>query len=196
MTEDNEAILAAAEVISVLESMGVEVFLVGSLASSLHGILRATADADLVAHLQPGQADELAHRLGDAFYASAEAIADAARHHRSFNLIHLATMFKVDVFVPIRRGFDLSCAERARPMMFNEAQNLGPYPVTSAEDVVLKKIAWYREGSGISDLQWGDILTVLRVQAGRLDLGYMRKWATEIGVPDLLEKALTEADLR
>ena len=65
--------------------------------------------------------------------------------------------------------------------------------VTSPEDIVLAKLEWYRLGNEISDRQWMDILGVLRVKTGDLDLKYMHKWADELSVSDLLERALQEA---
>jgi hypothetical protein len=55
---------------------------------------------------------------------------------------------------------------------------------------VLAKLRWYRAGGESSDRQWADVLGVLRVQAGGLDLDYMRRWAKNIDVLDLLERAL------
>jgi hypothetical protein len=42
--------------------------------------------------------------------------------------------------------------------------------------------------------QWRDILGVLKVQAGRLDLDYLSKWAQELNVADLLQRALKECE--
>jgi hypothetical protein len=66
----------------------------GSLASALHGVMRATMDADLSAERRQEHIEPLALALGDAFYADIQAMHHAVRHHRSFNLIHLETAFK------------------------------------------------------------------------------------------------------
>jgi len=65
--------------------------------------------------------------------------------------------------------------------------------VTSPEDVILSKLEWYRMGGEVSDRQWRDILGVLKTRQGELDLDYLRKWAGELKVSDLLERALREA---
>jgi hypothetical protein len=67
--------------------------------------------------------------------------------------------------------------------------------VVSPEDVILLKLEWFRLGGEMSDRQWGDILGVLRVQAGQLDADYLDHWAAELGVLDLLGKARDEATL-
>ena len=58
-------------------------------------------------------------------------------------------------------------------------------------DTVLRKLEWYRLGREVSDRQWNDILGVIRTQGDRLDFDYLRHWASELGVADLLERALT-----
>lgn len=63
----------------------------------------------------------------------------------------------------------------------------------SPEDTVLQKLDWYRKGNEVSERQWGDVLGVLSVQGDAFDLAYARMWAPDLGVLDLLERALTEA---
>jgi len=66
--------------------------------------------------------------------------------------------------------------------------------IATAEDIILAKMEWYRQGGEISDRQWRDILGVLKVQAGRLDLDYLQKWAAELNVANLLQRALKESE--
>ena len=68
-----------------------------------------------------------------------------------------------------------------------------PLFVASAEDVILHKLRWYRLGNEVSDRQWQDVLGVLKVQRGRLDLDYLHQNADRLEVEDLLERALAEA---
>lgn len=176
-------------VTDALESLGVLYTLGGSMASSLHGEPRFTRDADLLADLRPEQAAPLVDRLKDAFYIDLEAVLGAIRRKRSFNLIHLATAFKVDVFVSPNRPF-----ERARLARREEASGPGyRMYVSTAEDIALAKLEWYREGGETSDRQWRDILAILAIQGERLDVEYLRTWASSLGVEDLLERALSES---
>jgi len=99
-----EQIAVTLLVIDALEKLGVRYLIGGSLASAIYGVPRATMDADLVADLRVEHAEALARALADAFYVDAEMIRDAVRQQRSFNVIHLETAFKVDVFVRSNRS--------------------------------------------------------------------------------------------
>jgi hypothetical protein len=179
-------------VTDALEALGVEYAIGGSLASAVHGVLRATMDADLVADLHMEHAEPLAQALGNSFYADVEMMHDAIRRHASFNVIHLETMFKVDVFVAKPRAFDRSQLARRQLHLLSEDPQIHAY-VTSAEDIILSKLEWYRMGESVSDRQWRDVLGVLKVQGDRIDHDYLRRMATTLDVTALLERALDEA---
>jgi len=188
-----EQIAVTMMVADVLDALGVSYAIGGSFASALHGVMRATMDADLVADLRLEHTDPLAQALGNAFYADVEMMRDAIRRHSSFNLIHLETTFKVDVFVAKPRTFDRSQLARRQLYLLSEDPERHAY-VTSAEDIILSKLECYRIGGEVSDRQWRDVLGVLKVQGDRLDRDYLRRMATELKVADLLERAFGEAE--
>jgi hypothetical protein len=104
MKKDSEAnfvdpILIIQNVAGVLESLEIRYFLTGSFASSLHGIPRATNDADLVVEMTEREIPLVFDHFRNEFYVSMDAIREAVIRQRSFNLIHLLTMFKIDIFV-------------------------------------------------------------------------------------------------
>jgi hypothetical protein len=187
-----EQIAVTLIVADALEALGVAYAIGGSFASAVHGVMRATMDADLVADLGLEHAGPLAQALGDAFYADPEMMRDAIRQHGSFNLIHLDTLFKVDVFVARPRDFDRSQLARRQLHLLSEDPERRAY-VASAEDTVLAKLEWYRRGGEASERQWRDLLGVLKVQGDRLDRDYMCRMVAQLGVADLLSRAFEEA---
>jgi len=186
-----EQIAVTTLVTGALEALDVPYAIGGSFASALHGVMRATMDVDLVADLRQEHVAPLVQALGEAFYADTTMMHEAIDQRRSFNLIHLASMFKVDVFVARSRDFDRAQLARRQLHLLGEQPECWAY-VASAEDTVLAKLEWYRSGGEMSDRQWRDALGVLKVQGRRLDLSYLRHMAAGLGVRDLLERAIQD----
>ena len=187
-----EAIGVTLRVTAILEKLDVPYLVGGSLASSLHGEPRATQDVDIVADLQLQHVEPFVAALREDFYVDEPAVRDAVKRRSTVNVIHLETMFKVDIFVAGPQRSTRRELERKRPYKL-DVQPPAEINVASPEDIIVQKLHWYRLGDHVSDRQWSDAMGVLRIRNRKLDLDYMRDLAREMGVGDLLARALTEA---
>jgi hypothetical protein len=176
----------------VFEKLGVPDLIGGSLASTLHGMVRTPQDSDIVAEMRPEHIQPFVSAWEADFYVDQEMIAETIQRNSSFNIIHHDTMFKVDVFIPRPRPFLKSQLARARRQTFTLGKEVSA-KFASPEDTILSKLEWYRMGGESADRQWRDILGVLKTKAGDIDLDYLHQWARELKVSDLLERALTQA---
>jgi len=188
-----EPIAVTLQVVDVFESLGIPYFIGGSLASAIHGVVRATMDVDLVADMRLEHVAPLVNALGKSFYVDEEMIRAAITHHSSFNIVHLETMFKIDVFLRKGHPFEQAQFERRAKQALTTEPERSVY-IASAEDIILAKLEWYRMGGEVSDRQWNDVLNVLKVQKERLDRSYLERWATQLGVADLLQRSWEEAE--
>lgn len=179
--------------IEVLDELGVPCHIGGSVASSIYGIPRLTIDIDIIADLHQEHVRPLVTRLQSDYYIDADMIRDAIRRRSSFNIIHLDTMLKVDVYIPKSRPFDQEELRRVQQEVLLEGTR--PFNVASPEGTILNKLEWYKMGGEVSDRQWNDILGVFKVQGDHLDMAYLQRWAAVLNVTNLLERALVDAGL-
>jgi hypothetical protein len=183
---------ALALFVGILDRIGVAYLVVGSVASSIHGVPRMTQDVDMVVAMGPENVLPLVAAARDAFYVDETTIREAVTRCECFNAIHLDTIAKIDVF--IRDGSEWTQREWERRVR----SRIGDQPdspevhIASAEDMILRKLAWFREGGGISDRQWRDVLGMLQVRGSELDRAYLEEWASRLGLDGLLNRAVRE----
>jgi len=123
------------------------------------------------------------------YYIDAEMIKDTIHRCSSFNLIHLETMIKIDVFVVKDQQYDSQALTRRQADTLYEESSRKFY-LSSPEDIILSKLQWYQIGSGVSEQQWKDVLGVLKVQDDKMDSEYLRYWASRLNLSDLLNALL------
>jgi len=174
------------------ERAGVPYALVGSLASTLHGEPRGTLDVDFATLMQAGHVDRFLQGVSGAFATDADWVREAVRHRRLFQLVHLASFIKVDVYVRDREGPDAAQVLRAQRLVLGDDPGDG-LSVASAEDTVLQKLAWFQQAGGSSDRQWRDVVGVIKARQATLDHDYMLRSAAGRGLGDLLHKAMSAA---
>jgi hypothetical protein len=190
-----EALAVTLQVIGALEQLRVPYVVGGSIASSIYGKPRATQDVDVVADLRDEHVAPLITALRNDFYLDEPAIRDAVRRRSTFNVIHLVTMFKVDVFVAKNDAATVQELARRRSYVPPEAPHV-QIALASPEDIIVQKLYWFRLGDHVSERQWTDALSVLSVRGKDLDQEYMRDLANVMGVEDLLMRALHDSGLQ
>jgi len=176
--EQDELLQAA---VGALERLGLRYFVTGSMATIFYGEPRFTNDIDIVIDLPTAQVAEFCAAFpAPEFYMSEESVRLALRRRSQFNVIHPASALKIDFMVADDSAFNRSRfarRKRLRAAPGFEAQ------FAAIEDVVLKKLEYYREGG--SDKHLRDIASMLKVSGATIDEEYLEKWAERLGVTDL-----------
>src|SRR5687768_17145505 len=181
-----------AQVVIVHEQVGIRDVIVGSFASSMHGMYRATADIDILADIELDQVRPLVEVLQENFYIDEQAVRNAVAQRRSFNAIHFDSVFKVDIFVSKDDAFARAQLDRRQLRRISPESDDAVF-VATAEDTVIAKLLWYQAGEEISTNQWNDVVGILGTSQDGLDFQYLRLWAETLGVAELLQKATDEA---
>jgi hypothetical protein len=177
--------------VALLDDLGIPYALGGSLASTFFGEPRSTTDVDLAVVVDVETGERLLARADAEFYVPTESARQAIREHDSFNLLSIEGGMKVDLFVLGDGLLDRRQIERRINIAVPGAGD-GLW-VTSPEDQVLRKLDWFRQTGSTSDRQWRDVLGILRVCGESLDLDDLRATAVELGLTDLLARALDDA---
>jgi hypothetical protein len=185
----SDPLVVVARLAEIFDHLGIPYFVGGSLASSLHGIPRASNDVDVAAVVKPAHVQKLIRALEDEFYVAEEFIVEAIRDLGSFNVIHLGTMFKADIFVLEEQGWPQRQMLRARTEVIASEDTSLAIRFATPEDTILQKLMWYREGGSVSEQQWKDVQGVLQVQGEALDFAYMEECARILSIADLLQRA-------
>lgn len=164
-----------------LARAGIPHMLVGSFASSFHGIPRSSQDLDLV--IDPDLVS-LQRFLADLpaadYYADADAAVDALDRRRQFNVIDMTTAWKADLIVRKARPFSIEEMRRR-----TEGDLLGTRVfVASPEDTLISKLEWAKLGGG-SDLQLRDAAGILELRGADLDIAYIERWVADLDLEDL-----------
>lgn len=173
-----------ARTVAALDDTGVPYMLSGSFASTLFGSPRATQDIDIVIEPTLGSLERLLfHFAGDAYYVNRDAAREAYGLEGMFNVIDLATGWKIDFIMRKSRPFSREEFGRRRLV---ETSGLRLY-VASAEDVAVAKLEWAKLGE--SERQIRDVAGILRVQGETLDLEYIRRWVAGLHLENQWEAA-------
>jgi hypothetical protein len=175
----------------VFENLRIAYCIGGSMASSTYGTVRFTQDADITVEPFEQIAEKFYEMLKNDFYISTEAMNQALQNRSSFNIIHLATAFKIDIFIRTETDFQKQMLSRARKLRLGTGTKMLSF--VSPEDIILLKLDWFRQSGLTSQRQWSDVQGVLAGQAKVLDFDYLKNWAKKLGLNELLTKAISES---
>ncbi len=139
--------------------------LTGSFASAHYGAPRATLDIDIVIAADPGQLRTFMQSLPSGeYYSDLDAALEAHRRQSLFNVIDLATGWKIDLIIRKSRAF--SQEEFVRRQLV-KVQGPCLFSWRSAEDVVIAKLEWSKLAQ--SQRQIEDVAAILRLRGETLD---------------------------
>jgi hypothetical protein len=134
-----------------------------------------------------GKVNALRDALGEDFEVDTDMLRDAVLHARSANAFYLPVVTKIDLFGRGYEPFDESEFSRRKAIVVRASGE--SLVVKSAEDTVLRKLLLFREGGEVSEKQWRDIVSVLRISADTLDDAYLNTWAGRLKLEALLARA-------
>ncbi len=164
-----------------LEGAGVAYMLTGSVALSYYAEPRMTRDIDLVVELAGSDAPSVVKLFAPDYYVSDDDVERAISARGMFNILHLQKVVKLDLIVrkdtPYRQH-EFGRRQRVRLPGFDAW-------IVSREDLILSKLAWAKDSA--SELQVRDVRALL---AGSADEAYLRRWAKELSVTELLESCM------
>jgi hypothetical protein len=186
--------LNEAEIIALVakrfEELKIPYYIGGAVASIIHGEERFTKDADIVIRILPVHIKKFVQAFETDFVVSEDMVRDSLTRRYAFNIIHIDTAYKIDLY-PISDEDEMELAAFAR----RQRRDIGTGEIwlAAAEDVVLAKLRWFRKGGEVSEKQWRDVLGVLKVQGENLDFAYLEQMAARFGLADLLKQALEDA---
>jgi Nucleotidyl transferase AbiEii toxin, Type IV TA system len=164
-------------IIAALDSAAIRHMLTGSFAGAFHGNPRATQDIDLVIEADEHQVRTFIQSLPTAeYYADEGAALEALRDETQFNIVDLASGWKIDLIMRKSRPFSVEEFGRRRTVDF-EGTKLS---VATAEDLIIAKLEWAKRGE--SNRQIEDVAMILELRAAELDDAYLRRWVERLGL--------------
>jgi len=172
-----------ARIVALLDAANIPCMVSGCVASTYHGVPRATQDLDVVIDPTDAALANFAQAaLKNDLYVDPDRAREALRQRRQFNVIDATSGWKADLIVRKDRPFS---REEFSRRVHARLLDVDVW-VATPEDTVLAKLEWSARGG--SDLQMEDVAGIVRVRAQDLDRVYIRRWAAELGVLEIWER--------
>jgi len=166
-------------IIVLLDQAGIGYMLSGSFASAYYGAPRSTQDIDFVIEATPAQLRAFVDALpSNEYYADLNAALEAHQRQSMFNMIDLATGWKIDLIIRKSRAFSHEEFRRRQRVSLQDVSLF----VASAEDAVISKLEWAKVAQSRRQIE--DVAALLRVRWDLMDRSYLEKWIAELGLTD------------
>ena len=180
------------KIIQILENIGIQYMVTGSVVSSLQGEPRSTHDTDIIISLHEPDIKKLVKVLPQTdFYLDESSILESISTIGMFNLIDVKEGSKIDFWVLTDEPFDRSRFSRRHTEEFMGIKMW----VSSPEDTILAKLRWAKLSGG-SEKQFIDALRVYEVQFEKLDMDYLEIWVKKLGVEPSWQRLKSEAEVK
>lgn len=177
--------------IEILERLGVPYALVGSLASSTLGEPRYTNDIDLLVDLDVFDTARLCDAFeGEEYYCYKPTAIEETIARRQFNVLHLPTSNKIDFMIVGDSAWSRQQLNRRRQL---DLPGIGPCYVAAAEDIILGKLLYYRDGGSEKHIR--DITGILLRSGDSIDCEYLQRFVGELDLQEewrMIEQRLAE----
>jgi hypothetical protein len=187
-----DSISLAGELHQLFESINIDYYVSGGVASSIHGEPRSTRDLDLVIEVKPNQIDLLIKTLeASGYYCPAGAVEDLQNGYGNMlNITHTETIANADIYIMDNSPYSRSQMNRR---ILIDLDGIPAFWIASAEDIVLQKLRWGKGSK--SEKQWRDVLGIIKLQSESLDYGYLTDWAEILDLVADLSEVLTQAGI-
>lgn len=164
------------------DTLNIPYFITGSIASMTYGEPRFTNDIDMVADIKEEHIPGLKKCFPEAeYYLNEESIVDALSRKSQFNIIHPESGLKIDIIIKKENDFDRKRFSRIKPITMEDTE----IKFASPEDVILKKMEYYRMGGSEKHLR--DITGMIKISRELINLNYIEKWISYFDVAEIWE---------
>ncbi|HGE70771.1 TPA: hypothetical protein ENX78_08050 [Candidatus Poribacteria bacterium] len=179
------------KVIQILDKIGIQYMITGSIASSLQGEPRSTHDIDIIVAVEKFPVDELLLAFPDTdFYLSKDSILDAIKNKGVFNLLDIKDGSKVDFWILTDEPYDQTRFSRR----YIEEISGVKMNFSTPEDTILAKLYWAKLSGG-SEKQFTDALRIFELQFGKLDIDYIEHWTKKLKIEELWDQLKSKAEI-
>ncbi len=178
--------------VRILEDLGIPYLVTGSIAAMAYGEPRLTNDIDIVADIEDIHVSSLMAAFpAEQFHVSEEAIGEAIRHQKQFNIIHPASGLKVDIIIREDTPFNDSRFNRIRRIKPGEGYEAD---FASPEDIIIMKMRYFKEGGSEKHLR--DIAGIMKISGPEIDNAYIGDWAKRLDLLEIWEMIVKKLDTR